>query len=103
MIPAAEQGTGLHVLVGGTTAIFDDFAAIISAKLPLFIGVIIGLGFVLLLIAFRSLLVPATAARHEPARRRAPRSASSSPSSSGAGARSRWAWAAPGRSRPSCR
>ncbi len=62
LIPAAEQGSGLRVLVGGATAIFDDFAAIISAKLPLFIGVIVGLGFLLLLIAFRSLLVPATAA-----------------------------------------
>jgi len=62
VIPAAEQGSSLRVLVGGSTAIFDDFATIISAKLPLFIGVIIGLGFVLLLIAFRSLLVPATAA-----------------------------------------
>jgi len=62
LIPAAEQGSGLRVLVGGATAIFDDFAAIISAKMPLFIGVIVGLGFLLLLIAFRSLLVPATAA-----------------------------------------
>jgi len=62
VIPAAEQGSSLRVLVGGSTAIFDDFAAIISAKLPLFIGVIVGLGFLLLLIAFRSLLVPATAA-----------------------------------------
>ena len=33
-----------------------------AAKLPLFIGVIVGLGFLLLLVAFRSLLVPATAA-----------------------------------------
>ncbi len=62
VIPAAEQGSGLRVFVGGATAIFDDFAAIISAKLPLFIGVIVGLGFILLLIAFRSFLVPATAA-----------------------------------------
>ena len=49
VIPAAEQGTTLHVYVGGTTAIFDDFAAMISAKLPLFIAVIVGLGFLLLL------------------------------------------------------
>ncbi len=62
VIPAAEQGSGLRVLVGGATAIFDDFADIISAKLPLFIGVIVGLGFLLLLVAFRSLLVPATSA-----------------------------------------
>jgi putative drug exporter of the RND superfamily len=62
VIPAAERGTTLHVYVGGSTAIFDDFSAIISSKLPLFIAVIVGLGFVLLLIAFRSLLVPGTAA-----------------------------------------
>ena len=44
------------------TAIFDDFAAVIQDKLPLFIGVIVALGCLLLFIAFRSLLVPATAA-----------------------------------------
>jgi putative drug exporter of the RND superfamily len=62
VIPAAESGTGLTVLVGGATAIFDDFAAIITSKLPLFIGVIVALGFVLLFIAFRSFAIPATAA-----------------------------------------
>ena len=102
VIPAAEQGSSLRVLVGGSTAIFDDFAAIISAKLPLFIGVIVGLGFLLLLIAFRSLLVPATAAVMNLLAAGA-RSASSSPSSSGAGARIASGWAGPGRWRPSCR
>lgn len=62
VIPAAEKGSDLQVLVGGGTAMFDDFAAVITSKLPLFIGVIVGLGFLLLLIAFRSLLIPATAA-----------------------------------------
>ena len=62
VIPAAESGTSLKVLVGGATAIFDDFAAIITSKLPLFIGVIVALGFLLLFIAFRSFVVPATAA-----------------------------------------
>ena len=62
VIPAAEQGTSLRVYVGGTTAIFDDFADVLTSKLPLFIVVIILLGFLLLLLAFRSLLVPATAA-----------------------------------------
>ena len=62
VIPAAEKGSSLKVLVGGGTAIFDDFAGVIASKLPLFIGVIVALGFLLLLIAFRSLLVPATAA-----------------------------------------
>ena len=63
VIPAAERGTTLRVYVGGVTAIFGDFATVIGQKLLLFIGVIIGLGFLLLLLlAFRSLLVPATAA-----------------------------------------
>ena len=62
VIPAAEHGTTLRVYVGGVTAIFGDFATVIGHKLPLFIAVIIGLGFLLLLLAFRSLLVPATAA-----------------------------------------
>ena len=62
VIPAAETGTSLQVLVGGETAVVDDFAAVITAKLPLFIGVIVALGFLLLFVAFRSLVVPATSA-----------------------------------------
>jgi RND superfamily putative drug exporter len=62
VIPKAEQGTTLKVYVGGQTATFDDFASVISSKLPLFIAVIVGLGFLLLVLAFRSLVVPATAA-----------------------------------------
>ena len=62
VVPAAEQGTSMRAYVGGQTAIFGDFAAVLSHKLPLFIGVIIALGFVLLLFAFRSLVVPLTAA-----------------------------------------
>ncbi|WP_327359160.1 MMPL family transporter [Streptomyces sp. NBC_01304] len=58
VIPAA--GTKTHV--GGVTAIFKDFAAVTGERLPLFVGAIIGLGFLLLLIAFRSLVVPLTAA-----------------------------------------
>jgi RND superfamily putative drug exporter len=62
VIPPAERGTTMQVYVGGQTAIFDDFADVLIGKLPLFITVIVGLGFVLLLIAFRSILVPLTAA-----------------------------------------
>jgi putative drug exporter of the RND superfamily len=62
VIPPAEQGTTMQVHVGGLTAIFDDFADVLTGKLPLFIAVIVGLGFLLLLVAFRSLVVPATAA-----------------------------------------
>jgi RND superfamily putative drug exporter len=62
VIPAAEQGSGLQVLVGGATAITDDFASVIMSKLPLFVGIIVAFGFLLLLIAFRSLLIPAISA-----------------------------------------
>jgi RND superfamily putative drug exporter len=62
VIPAAEHGTTMHVYVGGITATNGDFATVISHKLLLFIGVILGLGFLLLLLAFRSLLIPAVAA-----------------------------------------
>ena len=53
---------GLPVYVGGITAIFDDFAGVLTDKLPLFIAVIVLLGCLLLMIAFRSLLIPLTAA-----------------------------------------
>jgi RND superfamily putative drug exporter len=62
VIPAATKGTGLTVLVGGTTAIFEDFSHILSAKLPLFIGIVVLLSFLLLMVVFRSLLIPLTAA-----------------------------------------
>ncbi|MFI1398951.1 MMPL family transporter [Streptomyces sp. NPDC020681] len=55
-----ESGQTVHV--GGVTAIFKDFAEVTGDRLPLFIGTIIALGFLLLLIAFRSLVVPLTAA-----------------------------------------
>ena len=61
-IPAAERGTTLRVYVGGVTATFADFAAVVTAKLPWFILAIVGLSFLLLVVAFRSLLIPATAA-----------------------------------------
>ncbi|MFC8511764.1 MMPL family transporter [Streptomyces sp. NPDC057257] len=62
VIPAAEKGTGLQVHVGGQTAVFDDFAAVLTSKLPEFIAVIVVLGGLLLMLAFRSLLIPATGA-----------------------------------------
>jgi len=60
VIPRAADG--LPVYVGGITAIFDDFAGVLTAKLPLFIFVIVALGCLLLMIAFRSVMIPLTAA-----------------------------------------
>ncbi|MGW6400536.1 MMPL family transporter [Streptomyces sp. NPDC055134] len=62
VIPAAEKGTSLDVQLGGVTASYDDFADVIVGKLPLFVGVVIGLGCVLLLLAFRSIGIPLKAA-----------------------------------------
>jgi RND superfamily putative drug exporter len=62
VLPRAETGTTLDVQVGGMTAAYDDFADVIVGKLPLFVGVVIGLGCVLLLLAFRSIGIPLKAA-----------------------------------------
>jgi RND superfamily putative drug exporter len=62
VIPAAEHGTTLHAYVGGVTAINDDFASVIGGKLLIFVAVILILGFLLLMLAFRSVLIPAAAA-----------------------------------------
>ena len=58
VVPAAERGTTLHVLVGGQTAMSDDFDSALNHKLPAFVGIIVGLGCLLMMLAFRSLLVP---------------------------------------------
>ncbi|SHG57657.1 putative drug exporter of the RND superfamily [Jatrophihabitans endophyticus] len=62
VFPPLYRGTANHVYVYGETAINVDFATVLSRKMPLFIAVVVGLSFVLLLIAFRSLVVPLTAA-----------------------------------------
>ncbi|MBV9046665.1 MAG: MMPL family transporter, partial [Solirubrobacterales bacterium] len=62
VIPSAEQGTNMQAYVGGTTASNVDLASNISSKLPLQILVVIALSFALLVLAFRTLVVPAQAA-----------------------------------------
>jgi putative drug exporter of the RND superfamily len=62
VIPRAEQHTSLRVYIGGETAGYGDFAAVLIGKLPFFGGVVIALGGVLLLVAFRSLGIPLKAA-----------------------------------------
>ncbi len=61
-VKRAEAGTDLRVYVGGTTATNIDFASALTSKLPLFLAIIAVLGFLLLTLAFRSLLVPAIGA-----------------------------------------
>src|SRR5215472_4292445 len=62
VIPRYTNGTTLRVYVGGLTATLDDFATVTTAKLPWLLAAIVGFSFLLLMVAFRSLLIPATTA-----------------------------------------
>jgi RND superfamily putative drug exporter len=59
--PLAEQ-TGATFLVGGRTAAAVDYADAVAGRMPLFVTVVVGLAAVLLLVVFRSLLIPVKAA-----------------------------------------
>ncbi|MBV9100683.1 MAG: MMPL family transporter [Candidatus Dormibacteraeota bacterium] len=58
VVPDAVAGSGLTVYVGGPTALNTDFDQLIASKLPLFVGSVILLSFLLLMIAFRSMVIP---------------------------------------------
>ena len=62
VIPQATADTGVTAYVGGTTAITQDFSTVLGKALPWLLLVVIGLGFVVLAVLFRSLVVPLTAA-----------------------------------------
>jgi RND superfamily putative drug exporter len=61
-VPRAEAGSTLAIHIGGTTAANEDYSRDLSAKLPLFVAIVVGLAFLLLAIVFRSLLIPLVAA-----------------------------------------
>ncbi|MFH2071968.1 MAG: MMPL family transporter [Actinomycetota bacterium] len=61
LIPAATEGTGAEVLVGGPTAMFIDQSDKIADRLPWFILAVVLVSFLLLMIVFRSIVVPLTA------------------------------------------
>jgi RND superfamily putative drug exporter len=62
VIPPLAKSTGMTVYVGGVTAGAVDFATTLGHKLPLFIGVVVLLSALLLLVVFRSLVIPLQAA-----------------------------------------
>ena len=62
VLPPLAKATGATVYVGGATATQVDFAHVLSRKLPLFIGMVVLLSALLLLVVFRSLLIPLQAA-----------------------------------------
>jgi putative drug exporter of the RND superfamily len=61
VIPVATEGTGLDVAVSGGVAATVDFTEYLTSRLPVFIGVVLALSFLLLMLLFRSVLVPVKA------------------------------------------
>jgi putative drug exporter of the RND superfamily len=58
VLPAVKANSGLIVSVGGATASNADFATVIGRRMPYFIGAVLLISFLLLLVTFRSVLVP---------------------------------------------
>ncbi|MFI6564905.1 MMPL family transporter [Streptomyces sp. NPDC050534] len=61
-LPDAVSGTDAKGYVTGTTAAQVDFRDIVASRLPLIIGVVVGLAFLIILAVFRGLLVAVKAA-----------------------------------------
>ena len=62
VLPPVVAGTGANVYVGGVTAAFIDLGNRIEDRLLYFIGAVVALSFILLMMVFRSVLVPLKAA-----------------------------------------
>jgi RND superfamily putative drug exporter len=62
VLPPLKTKLGITSLVGGFTAGSIDFSHVLAQKLPLFIGIVVVLSMVLLLVIFRSLVIPLQAA-----------------------------------------
>ncbi|MGE0878218.1 MAG: MMPL family transporter [Acidimicrobiia bacterium] len=61
-LPALTDGTGARTYVGGWTAAGLDISERLSSRTPWFIGAVVVLSFLLLMVLFRSVLVPLKAA-----------------------------------------
>jgi RND superfamily putative drug exporter len=57
-LPAVAHSTGARIFVGGSTAVGIDFAHVLAGKLALFIAAVIVLAALLLVVVFRSLVIP---------------------------------------------
>ena len=62
VLPATVDGTGTTAYVAGQTAAYIDISEKLSSRLPVFIAAVVGLSFLLLMLVFRSVLVPFKAA-----------------------------------------
>ncbi len=62
VVPAAMEGTGTSVHVGGVTATSIDSTANVASRLPFLIAGVVAISVLLLLVSFRSIVIPITAA-----------------------------------------
>ncbi|MCU1371197.1 MAG: putative superfamily drug exporter [Ilumatobacteraceae bacterium] len=62
VVPDAVGSSAAEVTIGGSVASFVDESSFMSTRLPLFIGAVVLLSFLLLLVVFRSVLVALKAA-----------------------------------------
>jgi RND superfamily putative drug exporter len=62
VLPSLALATGTRLLVGGVNATTIDFTHVLSSKLPLFVGIVVLLSALLLMLVFRSLVIPLQAA-----------------------------------------
>jgi putative drug exporter of the RND superfamily len=62
VIPGQFAGTGIDVKVGGVTAALEDQSEYMKDRMPLFIAAVVGLSFLLLLVAFHSPFISLKAA-----------------------------------------
>ena len=58
VVPAHFDGTGAEVLIGGETALTSDFVDSLGFYTPVVFAFVLGLSFILLLLVFRSIVVP---------------------------------------------
>ena len=59
---ASLQAKSITISIGGSQAVTTDFTDFVREKLPYFLAFVIGFGFLALMVLFRSLLIPLTAA-----------------------------------------
>ncbi|NKZ04007.1 MMPL family transporter [Actinomadura latina] len=62
VLPSLSSSTGVEYLVGGPTAATQDFSDAVSARMPLFVAIVVGMSALLLMVVFRSVLIPVKAA-----------------------------------------
>jgi putative drug exporter of the RND superfamily len=57
VVPSSLSGTGITAQIGGVTAALEDQSSYITDRMPLFIAAVVGLSFLVLLVAFHSPLI----------------------------------------------